>query len=168
MNTLSLERILIDGSLLSLAMGIIIFGSLIYNARLWLQDYPADIRAKVPPNTPQEKRLQRLLMIPFLLVMVGVPVYSTYLLRQENGGTISFLSAYLNVFFVLNLFNLFDAVVIDLLIGTFMKPKFAVIPGAEGMEYLFRNWGWHLANYLKGIGFCTVFSLPLALVAQAL
>ena len=165
MNTLSLNRILIDGTLLSLAMSVIIYASLRYNPRLWLQDYPAEIRAKVPPLTPGEKRAQRLLIIPFLLVMIGVPIYSTYLLRLENGGIISFLSAYLNVFFVTNLFNLFDAVVIDLLIGTFMKPKFAVIPGAEGMEYVFRNWGWHLANYLKGIVFCTIFSAPLALVA---
>jgi len=167
MNTLSRERILIDGSLLSLAMGIIIFGSLIYNARLWLQDYPKEIRAKVPPNTPQEKRLQRLMMIPFLLFMLGVPVYSTYLLRAENGGTISFLSAYLNVFFVLNLFNLFDAVVIDALVLALMKPKFAILPGTEGMAYLFGDWRLHLKNYVKGIVFCTVFSLPLALVAQA-
>ena len=162
---LSLPRILIDGTILSLVMSAIIFASIRYNPRLWLQDYPAEIRAKVPPINAQEKRAQRLMMIPFLLVLIGLPVYSTYLLRLENGGTISFLSAYLNAFFVLNLFNLFDAVVIDLLIGTFIKPRFAVIPGAEGMEYVFRNWGWHLANYLKGIVFCAIFSLPLALVA---
>lgn len=162
---LSLQRILIDGTILSLVMSAIIFASIRYNPRLWLQDYPAEVKAKVPPNTPREKREQRVLMIPFFLVMLGIPIYSAYLLRLENGGTLSFLSAYLNVFFVANLFNLFDAVVIDLLVGTFMKPKFAVIPGAEGMEYLFRNWGWHLANYLKGIVFCTIFSLPLALAA---
>ena len=162
---LSLQRIMIDGTVLSFIMGVIILGSLMYNPRLWLQDYPAEMKAKVPPNTTREKREQRLLMIPFLVVMLGVPMYSTYLLRMENGGTISFLSAYLNTFFVLNIFNLFDAVVLDLLILTLFQPKFAVIPGAEGMEHLYRDWGMHLKNYLKGIVFCTIFSLPLAWVA---
>lgn len=165
---LSLERILIDSTILSLIIGVIILGSLIYNPRLWLQDYPAEVKAKVPPNTPREKREQRLLMIPFFLVMLGIPIYSAYLLRLENGGTLSFLSAYLNVFFIANIFNLFDAVVLDLLILTFMNPKFAVIPGAEGMEYLYRDWGMHLKNYLKGIVILTIFSLPLAVVSLVL
>jgi hypothetical protein len=165
MDILSLNRILIDGTILSLLMSVIVFGSLIYNPRLWLQDYPAEIRAKVPPLTPTEKRGQRLLMIPFLLVMLGIPLYSTYLLRMENGGTISFLSAYLNIFFVLNFFNLFDAVVIDALVLAGLQPKFVTLPGTEGMEHLYRDWGMHLKNYLKGIVVVAALSLPLALVS---
>ncbi|MBE2268298.1 MAG: nitroreductase, partial [Anaerolinea sp.] len=41
MALLSLERILIDGLLFSLAFAVIVVGSLAYNARLWIQDYPA-------------------------------------------------------------------------------------------------------------------------------
>jgi hypothetical protein len=119
----------------------------------------------VSPLTAQEKRQQKLMMLPFLVVMLGVPLYATLQLRTANGGSISFLSAYLNVFFILQIFNLFDAVVLDLIILTFMQPKFAVLPGTEGMEYLYRDWSMHLKNYLKGIVFCAVFSLPLALVA---
>jgi hypothetical protein len=165
---LSLERILIDSAILSLLIGVIILGSLIYNPRLWLQDYPAEVKTKVPPNTPQEKRQQRLLIIPFLLVMLGGPIYSTYLLRLEYGGTIPFLIAYASTFFVTNILNLFDAVVIDLLILTLMKPRFAVIPGAENMEHLNRNWSMHLKNYVKGVVIMSVLSLPLAAVALVL
>jgi hypothetical protein len=165
MITLSLERILIDGALLSLGMSIIIFGSLYLNPRLWLQDYPPEIRAVVPPLTPHEKRAQRLLMLPFMLVMLGIPLYSTYLLRVANGGTISFLSAYLNIAAILNIFNLFDALVIDFLILTLMKPKFATLPGTEGMEHLYTNLPLQLRNYLKGIVVVAVLSLPLALIA---
>jgi hypothetical protein len=165
MNTLSLQRILVDGTLLSLTMGILILGSLRYNPRLWLQDYPKEMRAKVPPLTPQEKRQQWLLVIPFFLIMIGLPLGSTYLLRMQNGGTIPFLTAYLNTALVLNIFNLFDAVVLDILIFTLMKPKFAALPGTEGMEYLYRDWGMHLRNYLKGIVVCAVLSAPIAFVA---
>jgi hypothetical protein len=165
---LSLERILIDSTILSLMIGVILLGSLIYNPRLWLQDYPAQVKAKVPPNTAREKREQYLLIIPFFLVMLGGPIYSTYLLRLENGGTLPFLTAYASTFFVTNILNLFDAVVIDLLILTLMKPKFAVISGAEGMEHLNRDWGMHLRNYVKGVLIMSVFSLPLAAVALIL
>jgi hypothetical protein len=163
---LSLNRMLVDGTLLSLGLGVLVLGSLYYNPRLWLQDYPAPIRAKVPPIKPTEKRQQRILMIPLLLLMFSIPLYSTYQSRLENGGSISFITAYVNTFVVSNIFNLFDAVVLDLLILTLMKPKFAVIPGAEGMEYLYRDWNMHLRNYLKGIVVCAVLSLPITLLAM--
>jgi hypothetical protein len=165
MDTLSLQRILIDGSLLSLTMGIIILGSLRYNPRLWLQDYPKEIREKVPPLTAQEKRQQRLLVVPFFLVMIGIPLGSTYLLRMESGGSITFLTAYLHTFLVANFFNLFDAVVLDFLILALIQPKFAALPGTEDMGYLYRDWGMHVRNYLKGIIVCGVLSAPIAFVA---
>jgi hypothetical protein len=166
MDTLSVQHILLYGGLLCLVMGALVIGSLVYNARLWLQDYPAEVRAKVPPLSPTEKRQQRLFTIPFMLIMIALPWYSTHVLRIDNGGSISFLSAYLNTFFILNLFNLFDALVIDLLLALVM-PSFMVLPGTEGMEYAYRNWSMHLRNYLKGIVIVTVFSLPITLAAMA-
>jgi hypothetical protein len=165
MNTLSLQRLLIDSSLLNMLMTIIIFGSLYYNPRLWLQDYPKEIQAKVPPLTAQEKRQQRLLVIPFFLIMIGIPLGSTYLLRMQNGGTITFLTAYLHTLLILNIFNLFDAVVIDILIIAVLQPKFVTLPGTEDMNYLYRDWGLHLRNYLKGLVVCAVLSAPIAFVA---
>jgi hypothetical protein len=160
---LSVSRILIDGTVLCLVIGVMIMGSLYINPRLWLQDYPAEIRAKVPPLSAREKRMRYMVAVPFLLLLLGGPVYSTLLLRAEYGGALPFGIAYLHVFLLLQLFNLFDAVVLDLLILALMQPKFATIPGAEGMEYLYRDWGMHLKNYLKGIVICSVLSLPLAL-----
>jgi hypothetical protein len=162
---LSLQRILIDGTLLSLAMGVIVVGSLYYNPRLWLQDYPKAMQAKVPPLTASEKRIRNFLILPVLLAFIGWPLLSVQQLRAENGGTLPFLTAYLHVFFVANMFNLFDALVIDFLFLTLMKPKFAVLPGTEGMEYLYHDWSLHIGNYLKGIVFCAILSVPIAVVA---
>jgi hypothetical protein len=161
----SLQNVLVASAVLCLGMSIVVVGSLYINPRLWLQDYPAGIRAKVPPQTAQEKRMQKFVAVPFLLLMFGIPAYATYLLRMANGGSISFLNAYLNAFFILQIANLFDAVVLDLIVLTFMQPKFATIPGAEGMEYLYRDWSMHLKNFFKGIIICAVLSLPLAAVA---
>src|SRR5689334_19075721 len=114
MAVLSVSHILISSAILCLAVSVIIFASIYYNSRLWLQDYPVEIRAKVPPLTEQEKRAQIYVFIPFLLAMLGIPLLSTVLLRQANGGSIPFVSAYLNTFFILQIANLFDALVIDL------------------------------------------------------
>ncbi|CAG1770763.1 hypothetical protein BAC2_01258 [uncultured bacterium] len=165
MEGLSLTRILIDGALLSAVLTAIVLGSLYYNPRLWLQDYPAEIQARVLPLSAQEKRQRGLVVILFLVGALGTLAYSVLQLRAANGGSMPFLTAYLHVFGVLSLFNLFDAVVLDLILLTGFKPKFAVIPGAEGMEHLYHNWGMHLSNFFKGMGFCLVFSLPVAVIA---
>ncbi|MEZ4667239.1 MAG: hypothetical protein R3E39_04860 [Anaerolineae bacterium] len=164
---LSVYRIIIDSTILNLALGVIVLGSLYLNARLWLQDYPAQARAKVPPNTPTENRLKLFVMIPMLVLLAGMPLYSNYQLRLANGGELTFLTAFLNTLIITQLFNLFDALVLDLLILTYIKPKFVVIPGMDAAELdiLFRDWKMNLRNYLKGIVICTVFSLPIAIIS---
>jgi hypothetical protein len=165
MESLSLTRILIDGALLSALLSILILASLYYNPRLWLQDYPAEIRARVLPLSRREKRERAFVALLFVAVIIGALIFSVAQLRATHGGSVPFVTAYLHIFGVLSIFNLFDAIVLDLILLTGFKPKFAVIPGAEGMEYLYHNWGMHLTNFLKGVIFCAVFSLPVALIA---
>ena len=141
MEGLSLSRILLEGALLSAVLGIVIIASLYYNPRMWLQDYPAEIRARVLPLSAVEKRQRALVAVLFFSIILATLAYSMAGLRVAGGGSVTFLTAYLHSFGVLSLFNLFDAVVLDLILLTGFKPKFAVIPGAEGMEYLYLNWG---------------------------
>lgn len=162
---LSISRVLVDGTLLSLALGAIIIASLVYNPRLWLQDYPENLRRQVPPLSPAEKRARWLVTIPFLLLFLIGTALSTASLRADNGGSLPFAIAYLHIFLVLNLFNLFDAVVIDLLILTFAKPRFMILPGTALADYSsLHDWGMHLRNYLKGIVLSAVLALPVALI----
>lgn len=168
MDTLILSRVVVDGTLLSLLLGALIIGSLLWNPRLWMQDYPEPIRARMAPLTPAEKRDRGLLTVPFLGILLVVPLVSTYLVFQANGGTLSFLTAYLHIFLLLSMFNLFDAVVIDWLFIVVMKPKAVMVPEAAGLEYTMSDRRMHLVNFLKGVAFCLVFSAPLALVALLL
>lgn len=166
MLTLSFTRVLIDGIILCVAFGVVVIGSLRFNPRLWLQDFPKPIREKVPPLTRTEKRQQRIVGVAFLVVMVGIPAISNALLRAENGGQISFLSAYLHTWLLLNLANLFDAVVLDWLYLAKTKPAYVIFPGTEELTYLYDDVRMHVINYLKGVVFCTLFSLPLAVIAS--
>lgn len=165
MDSLSFKRVLIDGSLLCAVMGILIFGSLYLNPRLWLQDYPKEMQAKTPPLTPREQWARAVFAVTIMLLVVGIPFLSVRQLRADTGGSITFLLAFVNTYLVFQMFNLFDAVVIDFLVLTLMKPKFAVLPGAEGMEYLYHDWRMHVRNYLKGVIIGLVFCAPIAFLA---
>jgi hypothetical protein len=162
LDSLALQRTVLNGIILSLALGVIVMGSMMYNARLWLQDYPKPIRDKVPPLSPKEKRDRAVLTVLVMGVLLGMVILEIFQLRTGPAGTISYGAAFLHFFLMLSIFNLFDALVLDLFILTLLKPKFAILPGAEGMEYLFNDYRKQLTDFLKGVVFCTVASLPLA------
>ncbi len=165
LDSLALQRILINGTVLSLVLGAIVLGSLKYNARLWLQDYPKPIRDRVPPLSAAERRERAIVGLVIIGVLFGGVVLTTLQLRTVQAGAISLGTAYLQVYLMLAMFNLFDAVVLDLFIITLLKPRFVILPGAEGMEYLFHDYRKHLTDFLKGMVFCAVASLPFAVVA---
>jgi hypothetical protein len=164
LDSLDVQRILFNGTLFSLTLGVIIIGSLIYNPRLWLQDYPKPIRDKVPPLSSSEKRDRAIVGILFLGTMVGGLILISLQLRTSYGSALPFGTAYLHSFLIMSMFNLFDALVIDLPIAV-LKPRFVIIPGAEGMEYLLQDYRQHFVNFLKGVLFCAIFSLPFAVLA---
>ena len=68
-----INRILLDGLILSVTASLFIFISLYVNPRIWLQDYPKEIQAKVPPKSKVEKRLSLIFGIPFLIVLILCP-----------------------------------------------------------------------------------------------
>src|SRR5262249_39766553 len=156
---------LVDGIILCVSTGIIVVGSLMYNARLWLQDYPKPIREKVPPLSNAEKRERVVVAAMVLTILVGTVLLSALQLRVEHRGAHSFGAAYLTIFLILFMFNAFDAVVLDLFLITWLKPKFVIIPGMEGMEHLLYDYRKQVGDFLKGIVFCVVFSLPFAAIA---
>ena len=165
LDALLLKQSLLNGIILSLVLGAIVIGSMIYNARLWLRDYPKPMRDKVPPLSVTEKRDRAVLVVLLLGVLLGGVLLATLQLRRYPPALLSIGAAYLSLFLMLAVFNLFDALVLDLLIITLITPKFVIIPGTEGMEYLFRDYRKQLVDFLKGFVFCAVASLPFAVLA---
>lgn len=67
---LVIHRILIDGFVLSLLFSGFVIGTLRWNYRIWIQDFPPDIREMVPPKTKHEKKLSTMLAIPFAAMLL--------------------------------------------------------------------------------------------------
>lgn len=160
------RQVALIGTILCVLLGILVIGSLMYNPRLWLQDYPKHIRDKVPALSGREKAEQRLLMIPFLLLVFGLPFLAVMAVKAASGGELSFSMAYLTAMGILQLFNLFDALVLDYLILTVMKPRFMIVPGTTRADYALEDLGLQARNFAKGVVICALLSIPIALAGS--
>jgi hypothetical protein len=156
-----MNKILLDGLLLSLTASLLLILGLIINPRLYLQDYPEEIQAAVPPKTPAEKRQGLLVGIPFLLTLLLVPFFSTLALKQAGGDSAGFVSLFTNAFGILFIFNLVDWLLLDWLMFCTITPKFLVIPGTAGMA-AYQDYGYHFRAFLIGTAFSILGGLIIA------
>lgn len=156
------NRALVDGGLLSAAASVLIFASLRANPRIWLHDFPEDLRNAVPPKTDAEKRQSVLWGVPLMGLLLGAPIVSTLLFERTHAGA-SVAQLFYHAFVVASVFNVIDLVVIDWLVLCTFTPRSLIIPGTEGMAG-YRDYGHHFRGFLAGI----VFTAVLAGVAAAL
>lgn len=157
----NLGKTILDGFLLSIIASFLLIVSLYINPRTFLQDYPKDIQAKVPPKTLSERRMSLLLGIPFLLVLILVPFFSTLTLKQQNGESSSFIAFFVNAFGVAFIFNLVDWLLLDWLMFCTITPKFVVIPGTEGMAS-YKDYGFHFRGFIIGTLLSAIGALVIA------
>ena len=62
---LHIGKTILDGAILSVIASVFLVAVLRFNPRLFLQDYPEDIRKQVSPKTEKEKRQSLIVGIPF-------------------------------------------------------------------------------------------------------
>jgi len=162
MDTLSLNHVLIDGLAFSLAVGAVIFSSFFVNVRVWLQDFPAEVQAVVPPLSAHEKRQRTVFGVAMLVIMVAGLWLSAQHLKTDSSVAVSFVTMFGHLYLVFTIFNLFDLLVIDYLIGAVLKPKWSIVPGAEHLAHLHQSLSYHLKDFWKALIVGAVFTLPFA------
>jgi hypothetical protein len=138
---LSLKRVLVDGTILSMLLSIGIYGSIYINPTMWISDYPPDIQAAVGSvnGTLNQKIVASVLLFG---VVIAVPLYSNAQLRRENNGELSFAAAFANSALILFFFATWDLLILDWLIFVTIQPDFVVIPGTEGLAG-YRDYWFH-------------------------
>jgi hypothetical protein len=126
-----------------LFMGVLIYASLRQNPLIWLGDAPKEVQQRFGPPDERTRRQRR----GWALVMgAGVlAIFTTLAVRTAPLGGWAVALATLTCF---ELFNLFDALVIDVGLVVF-KPSWAFPPGAADSP-AYRDVRWHLTNWLKG------------------
>ena len=158
-----IQKILIDGAILSALASIFIILTMRFGPRIWLHDYPKEIQAMVPPKTDQEKRLSLQLGIPFMLLLLAVPLLSTLWFRNSAGENATFVSLAAHAFGVILVFNLVDWLLLDWLMFCTITPSWVVIPGSEGAPG-YKDYGFHFRGFLKGVLFSALGGAIIGLI----
>ncbi|KAA3658975.1 MAG: hypothetical protein DWQ04_23565 [Chloroflexi bacterium] len=163
-----LKRILIDGTLLALFFTLMATITAFINPRIALSDYPDDVKTAVPPRTKKEFRQGIVIGLVSLIGILAVLLWSTWQVKIQNGGTITYWMAFATIFGEVFYMSLFDLFVLDILIFCTWTPKLVVIPGTEGMAG-YKDIGIHLKGHATtGNALLIIFSSVLAFVTTFL
>jgi hypothetical protein len=162
-----LRHSLLFGAAISALMTAFILGTLRYNAELWLDDYPPDVRAKYGPMPPRVKRLRNWLSVPLFAALAALLIWQAVGLAAAGGGQAGFGQVALSLFISLMTFNLVDWLLIDWLILGLLRPRFAILPGTEGMAG-YNDYGIAFRGFVKGTVGIALASLLLAGLAVAI
>ncbi len=155
----SLTKILIDGGILSLLVSILLIVSMCVNPRIFLHDYPPAIQEKVPKKTGAEKRLTYVFGVPFMLLLLLGPFFSTLSLKTH--GETQFWALWLNATGVVLVFNVVDWLILDWFMFCTLTPHFVVVPGSEGMA-AYKDYGFHFDGFLHGMAYSILGGLVIA------
>lgn len=147
------------GLLLSLGMSVLIIGALRYNPELMLRSYPPDIKAKYGPARPETTRQRKFLMLPLLALLIVV--FGSAVAQLQP---LTFTNAFLCAFLVLMTFNLYDLIVLDWLMFGLFLPKWAILPGTEGMAG-YSDYSFAFKGFLKGCVISVMMGVIVASIA---
>lgn len=136
------RRILLDGTVLSALFGAFVVISLYVDARLWVQDYPPDIRAVIGDSLKAPLYERIIAGVLFLLVVFGGLLFSNRLLRRQLGVKFSFANSFVHTFLLFWFLNIFDVFIVDWLFFVTIQPDFVILPGTEGMAG-YRDYYFH-------------------------
>ncbi len=156
-----IREALVHGAILSAFMGALIGASLWQNPKIWANSAPPAIRAQVGPidrRTRRQKSMWGVVMLAGLVLIFGRLVVRV---ASQSGGEAPFLTTAAAACVSFQVFNLFDAAVIDIGLTVF-QPRWAMIPGVDTSSL--RDPRWHIKNFLIG----AVMGVPFGLLVAGL
>ncbi|MEV5561057.1 hypothetical protein AB0L44_46110 [Nonomuraea wenchangensis] len=132
----------------------VLFGGALAARDPMVQDYPPAIRERYGPKSPRGQRVARWAGLVVAIGVVGILAVALMHLTRlaPNAGA---LVVFGYAWIILQTFNLFDLVVLDWLIVVTWRPALVVLPGTEDMPD-YRDLGFHVRGFAKGLLICTV------------
>lgn len=150
--------LLVHGAILSVIFSTFVVGTLLWKPRLWLQDFPADLQALIPPKTDSEKRQTLWLGAVFIVILLG----GLGLAAIQYGLQYGLPGLFVHVYLVWQIVNLVDLIVIDWGGMQLIDPQNPPFPGTKGAKG-YRDYRFHFIGFLKG----SVIGLLIALVVSS-
>lgn len=149
----------------SIAFIVVFYGFILIilkvNPRLEMKSYPYEIVNRVKRQTPEEKRTFKMLAFPVMIILIaGLLVWSIYAYNKSGA---SYLDLFLHFLILFMSANIFDFLIMDLLIFCAITPHFIVIPGTLGNSG-YKNGFFHFKGFLKGILISAVSAAVMGLI----
>lgn len=160
-----LSHSLLYGAILSFVLSGIIIVSLRINPEMWLQDYPEDVQEAWGPMSEKAKGQRRWVAAGFFIAIIAILALAVVRLNILSGYQLTWVDVFVSTAIMTMLFNIVDAVILDVLVMLVLWPGLAILPGTEGMAG-YRNAKWHVRNFFAGFGFVLVGSLITSGVAM--
>lgn len=137
------RRLLVDGPLLGLTFTLFVIASLRLDRRLWLDDYPPDIRAAVGNAVTAPLAVRVIVAGVFLTLMLGGLLCSNRLMARDLGRPVGFGRSFAHTFALILIVSVIDLLVVDWLVFTAWEPAFVVFPGTESLPG-YKDNGFHV------------------------
>lgn len=112
--------------------------------------------------TRGERIASRLVGLPFLLALIGIPIWSVMSHKAAHPEA-TFFDAALHGFGVSMIFNIVDLLVLDLLWLGLLRPKWAMIPGTETVVFRF-----NVADHVRGFVVGTVLAVIIGCIGAVI
>lgn len=130
------------------------------DAKMLLNDYPPDIRAKIGPMSPETRKKANIASMPLLILLLWVIVTAISQVRQSN-GELTFIDTFIVALLIFQIWNLLDLLVLDWLILMTFRPRFMILPGTEGLAG-YQDYRFHLRKFINGIALTLLLSVVIA------
>lgn len=137
------------GGILAAALFVFIIAGRLFNRELWLNNYPADIRQKYGPPAQRTLRQRGVFGVGMLAIQVAV-LLADALTVPSTAAHATFITTLRSTFIVFLMGSFMDLLIIDLLLGMVLRPKFMILPGTEGADG-YRNVRFHFDAFLRGV-----------------
>lgn len=153
------------GLALGLLLSAIVLGAGLAARDFALHDYPPAIRERYGrPKSARGRRVARVAAVLIGVVLVGSLAGCLLTVRWIAGAPLDFVTASSSAGIALLTFNVWDLVVLDILFFMLWTPSLVVLPGTEGMRE-YRDWRFHAAGFVRGLGFVVVGAVVAGAVA---
>lgn len=143
----ALSAALVHGALLCAWMTFIVLGSLRHDPRIWRDDAPKPVQELLGPMSPETRRRRAWWGV---LMAVGLVGLAAHLMIAGVPNTATIPERLLAAYVMFELFNLYDAIVLDIGVLLLWAPDWAFVPGTKGHPSL-RDWKFHVRAYLIGV-----------------
>jgi len=161
-----IRHAMLYGGVLSVVLSVLLLGLLRINPEILLNDYPPDIREKHGPMSERSKRQRVPAAILIGTIGLGIVAASFSTVRENGGGNVPFLTAFVHLFVMLSVFNVVDLLLLDWPLVA-LVPRFMVLPGTEGSAG-YKDYWFHFRGFLVGVVMILVASGLMAAVVAAL